>query len=73
MSSMPGRRNRQTKKVRGKVMKSVNNCSYGIGALLMLLGGSGLAEIETSNHGCFWLCAVMFSVGIGFCIWSYKK
>jgi hypothetical protein len=54
-------------------MKSVNNCSYGIGALLMLLGGSGLAEIETSNHGCFWLCAVMFSVGIGFCIWSCRK
>ena len=54
-------------------MKSVNKSSYGIGALLMLLGGSGLAEIETSNHGCFWLCAVMFSVGIGLCIWSYRK
>ena len=45
--------------------------SYGIGCLLLLTGGSGLAEISTSNHGCFWLCAVMFSVGIGLCIWSY--
>ena len=61
------------KKIKGDVMKSVNKSSYGVGVLLMLLGGSGLAEIETSNHGCFWLCAVMFSVGIGLCIWSYKK
>ena len=46
---------------------------YGVGALMVLLGGSGLAEISTSNHGCFWLCAVVFSVGIGLCLWSYEK
>lgn len=46
---------------------------YGIGVLMVLLGGSGLAEISTSNHGCFWLCAVVFSVGIALCLWSYEK
>lgn len=45
--------------------------AYGIGCLLLIAGGSGLAEISTSNHGCFWLCAVMFAAGIGMCIWSY--
>ena len=48
-----------------------SNKIYGIGVLLMLFGGAGLAEISTSNHGCFALCAVLFSVGIGMCIWSY--
>lgn len=47
--------------------------SYGIGVLLTLLGGSGLAEISTSSHGSFLLCAVMFSVGLGLCLWSYKR
>lgn len=42
-----------------------------IGAILILFGGSGLAEISTSNHGCFWLCAVMFAVGFGMCLKGY--
>lgn len=42
-----------------------------IGAILTLFGGSGLAEISTSNHGCFWLCAVMFAVGFGMCLKGY--
>jgi len=47
--------------------------AYAVGCLLTLVGGSGLAEISTSNHGCFWLCAITFSIGIGMCIWNYQK
>lgn len=47
--------------------------AYGIGALLTLCGGAGLAEISTSNHGCFWLCTLMFSVGLALCLWSYER
>ena len=47
--------------------------TYGIGVLLTLLGGSGLAEISTSNHGCFWLCASMFAVGFSLCIAEYIR
>lgn len=54
-------------------MRGISNKAYGIGVLLTLFGGSGLAEIETSNHGCFWFCAVMFSVGIGLCLVGYKR
>ena len=42
-----------------------------IGAVLTTFGGAGLAEISTSNHGCFWLCAVMFSVGLAMCLMGY--
>lgn len=49
------------------------NKAYGIGVLLTLFGGAGLAEISTSNHGCFWLCATMFSVGVAMCLWSYGR
>jgi len=42
-----------------------------IGAILTVFGGAGLAEISTSNNGCFWLCAVMFSVGFGMCLMGY--
>ena len=48
------------------------NKIYGIGVLLTLFGGAGLAEISTSNHGCFWLCALMFSFGLAMCIGSYE-
>lgn len=43
-----------------------------IGAVLTVFGGAGLAEISTSNHGCFWLCAVMFSVGLAMCLMGYR-
>jgi uncharacterized membrane protein SpoIIM required for sporulation len=49
------------------------NKSYAIGVLLTFVGGAGLAEISTSNHGCFWLCAILFSVGVGLCIGSYGR
>lgn len=46
---------------------------YGIGVLLTLFGGSGLAEISTSNHGCFALCVSMFAVGFAICITEFFK
>lgn len=44
---------------------------YGIGVLLTLLGGSGLAEISTSNHGSFALCVTMFAFGFAICITEF--
>lgn len=46
---------------------------YGIGVLLVLFGGAGLAEISTSSHGVFALCALMFGIGLAMCIGSYIK
>ena len=50
-----------------------NNTLFGVGCLMTVFGGAGLAEISTSNHGCFWFCAILFSVGLGLCLWSYEK
>lgn len=46
---------------------------YAIGVLLLTFGGAGLAEIETSSHGCFWLCNLMFCIGIGLCLAAYER
>lgn len=46
---------------------------YAIGVLMVIFGGSGLAEISTSNHGCFWFCAITFSIGIGLCMAGFEK
>ena len=54
-------------------MRGQSNKLFIAGVLLMMFGGAGLAEISTSNHGCFWLCAVMFSVGIGLCLAGYER
>lgn len=46
---------------------------HGIGVLFTLLGGAGLAEISTSNHGCFVLCVSLFAVGFAICLTEYIK
>lgn len=46
---------------------------FAIGVLMIFCGGSGLAEISTSNHGCFWLCAITFSIGVGLCLAGYER
>ena len=43
-----------------------------LGVFLVIFGGAGLAEISTSNHGCFWVCAVMFAVGFAMCLTGWK-
>ena len=42
--------------------------AYAIGVALTLLGGAGLAEIVTSDHGSFWLCVAVFAIGYAMCI-----
>lgn len=46
----------------------MNTDRYCAGVTFTLLGGAGLAEITTSNHGCFWLCVVVFSIGLAMCV-----
>jgi len=43
---------------------------YATGVLFTLIGGNGLAEISTSNHGCFWLCAIAFVFGLSVCMYE---
>ena len=52
--------------------KGMKGSKQVIGAVLTTFGGAGLAEISTSNHGCFWLCAVMFAVGFAMCLMGYR-
>ena len=60
-------------KKKGDKMRGSSNRIYGVGCLCVLAGGAGLAEISTSNHGCFWLCTIVFALGIAMCVWSYGK
>jgi len=46
---------------------------YGIGVLLTFIGGAGLAEISTSSHGNFILCATLFSVGVAICLTEFIR
>ena len=46
---------------------------YGLGVLMTLLGGSGLAEISTSSHGSFAICTVMFAIGLAICLTDFIK
>lgn len=46
---------------------------YGIGVLMMLFGGAGLAEHITSNRGSFPFTAVMFGLGFVLVCMSYGK
>lgn len=47
------------------------NKRYGVGLILLLFGGSGLAENITSGRGSFMFCAILFSIGLAFIIDSY--
>lgn len=46
----------------------MNTNLYAIGVALTLLGGAGLAEIATSDHGSFWLCVAVFAIGYAMCV-----
>ena len=54
-------------------MKGTLNKAYGIGALLVLIGGVGLAEINVNNDVGFWLFAIVFSLGVGLCVGNYRN
>lgn len=49
------------------------NKRYGIGCLLLTLGGSGLGEAITSGRGSGLLSTILFAVGFGCIISSYIK
>ena len=46
---------------------------YGIGLLLLVFGGAGLAEHITSNRGNFIVSTVVFSLGFAMVIRSYFR
>lgn len=52
---------------------SGSNKRYGLGCLLLVFGGAGLAEHITSGRGIFIVSAIVFSVGLGLIISSYFK
>lgn len=54
-------------------MRGISNKTYAAGVLMVLVGGSGLAEISTSNHGNFILCTIVFSVGLSLCIAGFRR
>ena len=47
--------------------------AYVTGWLLTIIGGTGLASIEVDSDLLFWTFAILFSVGIGFCLAGYEK
>ena len=54
-------------------MKGQSSKRYAVGILLLTIGGAGLADISIDNHIAFWIYAVMFSLGVGFCIWGFEQ
>ena len=46
---------------------------YAWGLVLIVFGGSGLAEHITSGRGSFIISAVVFSVGFALILSSYRK
>ena len=46
---------------------------YLTGVWLTFCGGSGLAEISTSNHGCFWICTILFAIGFAICVTEFIR
>lgn len=47
------------------------NKRYGVGLILFLFGGAGIAENITSGRGSFMFCAIIFSIGLAFILDSY--
>lgn len=47
------------------------NKRYGVGLVLFIFGGSGLAENITSGRGSFMFCTIIFSIGIALILDSY--
>lgn len=62
-------------KRRGKGMKRriARICSTDIiGAIMTLFGLAGMAEAIT-EHGSFWVSAIIFAVGFAMVLWGYKR
>lgn len=46
--------------------------TYGIGVLLTIIGGVGLASEHMISGLMFGIWTVMFSIGFGMVLWSYR-
>ena len=46
---------------------------YIAGVFLLMFGGAGMSEDITSGRGSFMISAIVFAVGLGLIIWSYRK
>lgn len=49
------------------------NKQYGVGFVLFIFGGSGLAENITSGRGSFMFCTIIFSIGLALILDSYVR
>lgn len=47
--------------------------NYGIGVLLLTLGGAGMSEVITSNRGSFLISTIVFALGFAMIVRSYGK
>lgn len=64
----------ETKEREGQSMKmNKRDKVHGWGAIATLLGLAGIAENITSGRGSFIISAIIFSVGLGMCLYGYMK
>ena len=47
--------------------------NYGVGLIMLVFGGAGIAENITSGRGSFIISEIVFSIGLGLILWSYMK
>lgn len=47
--------------------------AYLTGVILAIIGGTGLVGIQMDSDVLFWIYAVTFSIGIGFCLAGYEE
>lgn len=52
-------------------MKKLSDKVWGIGVILLIFGGAGLAEVITSGRGSFLVSTIVLSVGIALILESY--
>ena len=48
------------------------NMRYGVGCLLLMFGGAGMSEKITSDRGIFIVSVIVFGIGFGFVLSSYR-
>lgn len=52
-------------------MRGISNKLYATGVLLVIIGGAGISD-ATSDIG-FWIYAILFGLGFGFCLAGYTR
>lgn len=54
-------------------MRGKSNDTYFKGLIMLMFGGAGMAEYITAERGSFLISAIVFSIGFGMILWSYRK